>query len=119
MRRLRERRARLIEPGDGRAMRAGADLLLPAVESALSALELAGRDAAAAQLARSYAAAVDEAQDQAAALARFGPLLLKSLVALGATPLSRAPAEKRGQLAAGRPSWLDEHRAARAKRGRL
>lgn len=89
MRRLRERRAALLEPVDGPPLRAADELLAPAVEETLSALGLAPRFAAAAQLARQYAAAIDGARDEAAALRVFGPQLLKVLEALRATPMSR------------------------------
>jgi hypothetical protein len=94
MRRLRRRRAaersRLRDP---ESVTAGEDLLLPAVESSLAALDLGDRDAAAAALARLYAAAIDGLEDQFWALRRYGPLLLRALVSLHATPLSRAMPE--------------------------
>jgi hypothetical protein len=93
MRRLRERRAASIGSAPGAPLRDADELLVPAVEETLAALKLGERDAAAAQLARTYARVIDQAADQAQALRWVGPLLLKSLEALGATPLSRAGAK--------------------------
>jgi hypothetical protein len=110
MRRLRERRAAALLPVDGQGPRDPAELLLPAVEETLAALELGERDAAAAQLARQYARVIDEASDAAWAMRWLGPLLLASLESLRATPMSR-PAVK---PAASGPNWLQQQRAARA-----
>lgn len=100
MRRLRERQAAALEPAAGPRLRDADELLGPAVEQALAALDLGARYAAAAQLARRYAAAIDEAASPAAALVRLGPLLVKVLAELGATPAARkaapGPPERRG-----------------------
>lgn len=90
------------------------ELLLSAVETALAALKLGERDAAAAALARHYARRMDEAQDQAAAARVLGPLLHKVLEALGGTPASRAgrpvaPPQRR------QPNRVAELRAAHAQ----
>ena len=78
-----------LERGPGAGLRDAADLLAPAVEVTLTALKLGERDAAAAQLARTLATAIDEAQNPAAAVIKLGPLLLKVLVVLHATPAAR------------------------------
>ena len=91
MRRLRERRAAALLPIDGQAPRNAADLLAPAVEATLQALELGPADAAAAQLARRYARAIDQARDPAWAARWLAPPLLDALVQLGATPAARRP----------------------------
>lgn len=82
--------ARLVDAGD---------LVGPAVEQAISGLELASRDNAAAQLARRYAACIDGSIGNTAkagapgseewALRWIGPLLLDALESLGATPAAR------------------------------
>jgi hypothetical protein len=109
MRRLRERRAVALLPVDGAPLRSSDELLAPAVEAALQALELGEADAAAAQLARRYAKVLDEARDPAWSARWIGPLLLDCLVQLGATPASRKP-----KPADRPPSQLDQLRAARA-----
>ncbi len=109
MRRLRERRAAGLLPIDGEPPRPADELLLPAVEETLGALELTEADQAAAQIARRYAKVIDEARDPAYAYRWLGPLLLASLEALRATPMSR-PAVKPGPAG---PSRLDQLRAAR------
>lgn len=92
MRRLRQRRAAersrlrdttLVDPGD---------LLEPAVRKSIGALGLAPQDAGAARVALLYAETIDGLADQAWALRTFGPLLMQALVALHATPMSRARA---------------------------
>jgi hypothetical protein len=100
MRRLRERRAAGIEPGRA-VLRDADELLAPAVEETLAALKLGERDTAAVQLARGYAAQIDQGGNPVAAMKTFGPLLLKVLNDLGATPAARAgvkprPPERRG-----------------------
>lgn len=95
MRRMRARRAAGLLPPEGApVLRDADDLLLPAVEATVEALGLGGTDAAAAQLARAYARAMDEARDPARAALHFGPPLLKVLEALRATPAARAGAKK-------------------------
>ena len=101
-----------------RAVRSAADLISPLFEQTATALDqLTAVDAAALQLARRYAAAIDDAHQVAAALDavepedddmrarvaalaarvdaittldRLGPKLLAALDALGATPRGRA-----------------------------
>jgi hypothetical protein len=109
MRRLRERRAAGLLPVDGEPPRPEDERLLPAVEETLAALELGEGDRAAAQLARRYAQVIDEARDQAWAYRWIGPLLLSSLEALRATPMSRREAKPVDR----QPSQLDRLRAAR------
>lgn len=82
-------------------------LLAPAVADTIAALTVAPEDAGAVQLARRYAAAIDQADEPADALERLGPKLLAVLESLGATPKGRAALRKeapgaqgRGQLAA-------------------
>jgi hypothetical protein len=108
MRRMRERRAAGLLPIDGQAPRNPDELLLPAVEETLTALELGESDAAAAQLARRYAAIIDQASDPAWAARWLSPLLLDCLVQLGATPASRPKQEPQRA-----PSQLDRLRQAR------
>jgi hypothetical protein len=108
MRRLRERRAAGLQAADGAPLRDASELLGPAVEASIAALELAERDAAAAMLARQYATVIDRAQDTAWALRYIGPLLLKSLESLQATPSTRRarPAKPAG------PNRVQQLRAA-------
>jgi hypothetical protein len=108
MRRMRERRAAGLLPVEGQAPRDPDELLLPAVEETLTALELSESDSAAAQMARRYAAVIDAASDPAWAARWLSPLLLDCLIQLGATPASRP--KKEPQRA---PSQLDRLRAAR------
>ena len=110
MRRLRERRAAALTPIDGDPPRPDDDLLLPAVEESITALELGEDGQAAAQLARQYARVIDRASDQAWALRWIGPLLMASLESLRATPMSRKGEVKPGER---RPSQLDQLRARR------
>ena len=82
-------------------------------------VELAERDTAAAQLARLYAAVIDQAADPAYALRHLGPLLLRALGELQATPAAR-PAAKPERS---RPNQIERLRAAHvnspAKRKRM
>ena len=114
MRRLRERRAAALEPGGPPGLRDAAGVLAPAVEAAVTALEPCGKDAGAVQLARRYAAVIDQAESPGAALRAFGPSLLKVLEALGGTPAARAAA---GQAVAAKaaPSRLEALRQASAE----
>ena len=119
MRALRARRAAGLEAAPGAVLRDAAELLAPAVEETLAALELGERDAAAAQLARRYAEVIDEARDPAAALRVFGPLLAKALEALRATPAARWGARESPRREG--PNKVAQLRAAlaadRARRG--
>lgn len=89
---MRARRARAIGPAAdaGRYPRDAGELLAPAVQSTLDALALGPEYAAVSVLALLYASAVDRAENQALALARLGPGLLKVLFALRAVPAARA-----------------------------
>ena len=114
MRALRARRAAGLTPAEGQAPRDAAELLSPAVEETLSALQLTEQDAAAAQLARRYAKVIDQARDPAWAARWLGPELLRCLDALQATPASRKAAKPQPQG----PSRLDQLRAARGSTSR-
>lgn len=114
MRALRARRAAAIEPVADLAPRDPEDMLGPAVEVTLAALQLGPRDAAVAQLARRFAGAIDEAADPGMALARLGPMFLKILLALGAVPASR-PAGKPGSLRPAGPNRVALLRAEHQK----
>ena len=105
MRRLRERRASALIPVDGPSPLPEADPLAPAVEEALEALKLGERD----QLARRYAAAIDQAADPAYALRHLGPLLLRALGELQATPAAR-PAARPGRAGPNRIAQLRAER---------
>jgi hypothetical protein len=119
MRALRARRVAALIPVDGPSPLPEADQLAPAVEETIEALKLTGRDAAAAQLARRYAAAIDQAENPASALRWIGPLLLKVLGELQATPATRA-ARKPERAGPNRVAQLrGQHMAAKAKLGRL
>jgi hypothetical protein len=113
MRRLRERRAGGIEAAPEPPERDPAELLTPFVEETLAALPLGAGDQAAAQLARRYAALIDSAKDPAWALRWIGPLLLRVLEELQATPKSR-PAAK-GKPGPARANKVAQLRAAHAK----
>jgi len=75
-----------------RARLATASGFVGSVEAAIAALPLGPGDAAAAHLARAYAAALDRPRlvaERDDALDRVGPKLLLALAALGGTPASR------------------------------
>jgi hypothetical protein len=110
MRRLRKRRAAGLIPVGGEGPGDRDVRLLPAVETTIAAPGLGERDAAVAQLARVTAGLIDRAENPALALRTLGPLLLRVLVALEATPAARPPQRP----APGRPTRLDAMRAARA-----
>jgi hypothetical protein len=114
MRRLRERRAAALVPGDGSSPLPLDEQLAPAVEETIAVLELGGEDLAAAQLTRRYARIIDEARDQAWALRWIGPLLADALGELGATPAARARM-KTEKPAPAVPSRLGALRAARVR----
>lgn len=110
MRRLRERQAARLEAVPDAPRRDDDELLLPAVEQSLKALELGERDAGIAQVARRLASVIDDAQDPAAALRVFGPQLHKVLGALGGTPMARKGMPGKPQRQA--PTRLAQLRAA-------
>jgi hypothetical protein len=90
-------------------------LIGPAVEESIAALDLDQVDAGAVQLARRYAALIDESdtpQLKAWALRWIGPLLLAALESLGATPTARARL-KGGKTPDAGPSQLARLREAR------
>jgi hypothetical protein len=103
VRRMRERQRASLEPAPGEVPRDPSELIAPFVEETLAALELGDQDAAAAQLARRYAAAIDCAADSSAALRAFGPPLTRLLSELQATPASRKTASKPPGLKAVNP----------------
>ena len=88
---MRERRREALEVAEAAeiALRPADDLLAPVVATSIQALELDGKDAAAAQLATVYARVIDGARDPAWAARWIGPLLLQALAELHATPASR------------------------------
>ena len=98
MRRLRERRAAALRPGE----EPREPVMLRAVETSIDALGLPESDAAVAQLARRLAEAIDQAADPRWAARWLAPELLHVLEQLGATPLSRRQAKpdprRTGQL---------------------
>jgi hypothetical protein len=115
-RRWRERQhLGVAPPDDGPVLRDADDLLAPALETSLDALELTGADSGVAQLARGYARAMDEARDPAWAARWLGPELLKALESLGATPMARSRVGRQPEPPRGTPQ-LDALRAARAPR---
>ena len=113
VRAMRERRRQALEAGTAAevALRPADEMIAPAIEETLAALELGEQDGAAAQLARQYARIIDQCRDQAWAMRWIAPLLLDALEQLGATPAARARLKgKPGERA---PSQLDRLRAAR------
>jgi hypothetical protein len=114
------------------ALRDASELLWPAVQETLAALDLTSEHAAARKLAQRYAQVIDalpdrdeftseRAHDQAWGMRWLGPLLLDCLDALGATPDAAARISKitKGggdKPADAAPSQLDRLRASRASR---
>lgn len=82
------------------------------VISALDDLRTAPSDAAAVELALTYARHIDLGDD----LTKLGPALLATLTALGMTPSARAALAKGGGAGEPAKSPLDELRARRARR---
>lgn len=127
VRALRERRRRALEAEDAAqvALRPADDLLTPAIEATIDALDLDDQHGAAAQLARQYARTIDRAKDQAWAARWIGPLLLDALEQLGATPAAKARLSKTGRTPARTPGpntiqrLRSEHQTARTKRGQF
>jgi hypothetical protein len=121
---MRKRKAAALLPDDGQAPCPAGELLLPAVDEALAALDDLGPEhAAARKLAQRYAKVIDEAKDPAWAMRWIGPPLLACLAELGATPAARAALTKGAKAAAQGPNRLDQLRASRGasdrSRGRL
>ena len=118
MRRLRERRAvdqaAALAPVQDAPPRDPGELLLPAAEATISALQLGEPYQAACAVLRTLARAIDEASDQATAFRVLGPQLLRALEAIGGTPASRAkmPAKAPQRSA---PSKIAQIRAAHAQ----
>jgi hypothetical protein len=86
--------------------------MLTQVTDALAATEVEPRDAAAAELALTYARDIDAGGD----LAKLGPALLGALEALGLTPRARKAVKSDGQQPSANP--LDQLAQRRAGRGR-
>lgn len=108
--RARER-AGLAE--DEHALRAIDDMLGPAIETTLSALDLGPEHAAAVKLVERYAKIIDRAADVSYAARWIGPLLLDALGELGATPAARARLNKGRKQNPSGPTRLDELRRVR------
>ena len=111
--RLRARRREALEADPGAPLRDAAELVSPALEESLSALDLDGKDAAVVALARSYARVLDTSRDPAWSARWVGPLFLDALTALGATPAAKAALAKGQQRGQSGPSKLDELRMRR------
>lgn len=94
------------------ALRDASELLRPAVQATIDAMDLADEDGAAVQLAVQYARTIDDHEDRAWAVRWIGPLLLDALEQLGATPAARARL-KGGKQADAPVSQLARLRAAR------
>lgn len=84
--------------------------MVGAVAQTLEALTLGPMDAANALLARKYAQVIDQADDLAAAMDRYGPKLFACLEVLGAGHLPKAGG---GNVAAPSQSKLQKLREAR------
>jgi hypothetical protein len=100
-----------------RSVAAGDEAIAPAVEQTIAALALEEVDAGAVQLARRYAAVIDEAGDpraRASAMRWIAPQLLDVLESLGATPAARNRLKGGGPVATG-PSRLDALRQNRPR----
>jgi len=95
-----------------RRLQAVDHLLGPAVAETVAALATTLEDKAAVQLAKRYAAAIDEAEDRAEAMEKLGPKLLAVLESLGATPAARA--KLKGGVPTRAESRLSALRAARS-----
>jgi len=94
-----------------------------AVETTIKALKLRAEDAAAVQLARKYAEAIDGLDDDQFVhrIGIIGPSLLKALQALGGTPDSRTAGAVKGgapDVVSPARAALDELRARRARPNR-
>jgi hypothetical protein len=107
---MRARRAAAIEAAA--PLRDAAELLGPAVDAALSALDLGPEHAAAEQLARGYARIIDQARDPGWGYRWIGPELLRVLSALQATPAAVAAVKGAKPSGHGQPSRLAQLRAA-------
>ena len=108
--RLQRQRERAgLEADPAAHLRDADELVSPALEVSLEALDLKPEDAAAVALARAYARVLDTARDPAWSARWIGPLYLASLESLRATPMSRKAAKPSPQG----PSRLDELRMRR------
>lgn len=107
-----------------RNVRDAGELLLPAVDQAIAALETTEADAGTIQLARQYARTIDACgwhcsgcddpdcnrDSNTWAMRWIAPLLLDALESLGATPLARTRLKSKAPAGV---SQLDKLRAAR------
>jgi hypothetical protein len=116
VRAMRERRRLALQAADAAevALRHADDLLAPAVREALAALDLDGKDAAAAKLAELLAVTIDRAKSQEWAVRWLAPELLRVLEQLHATPMSRSKQLKKRDPA--RANRVQELRAAHKRR---
>jgi len=87
-------------------------LLAAAVKDALAARRVGAQDRAAAELALTYAAAIDAGGD----LAKIGPALLSALEALQMSPRARAAGRKAGTGERPAANPLDQLAARRARK---
>ena len=108
---MRARRRAALEPDPGAPLHDADELVSPALEESLAALDLDGKDAAVVALARSYARVLDTSRDAAWSARWIGPLYLACLESLQATPMSRKAA-KPSQAG---PSQLDQLRMRRVQ----
>jgi hypothetical protein len=118
MRKMRARRAAAIEAGDRPPLQDAAELLEPAIQASILALELGPEDLGAAELALSIARTIDRAGDHAWAVRWLSPHLQVALDRLNACPAARKTPRKAPE---GAPSGLALLRARRAadEQGRM
>lgn len=96
--------------------RAADKTLTGAVTATLSALNLQPKDQAARVLLLRYAAAIDDADDDLAALDKYGSKLFAMLERLGATPRATPGPPEGGGDGKPRRDWLAEERQAHRSR---
>jgi len=104
------------ETNDGSHLKDADDLIWPAVQATLIALDLGDEFSAAKKLAQRLAQNIDAMTDQIYAMRWLVPELLKVLAELGATPAACAAIKRGGDKTAPAPvSWLEQQRAAVAQ----
>ncbi len=91
-------------------------LVSTALTKTVTALAVGPADVAAVQLARKYASAIDDPDAPASVLKELGPLLLATLVQLGATPTARKVKGTAPDAADPVRTGMDDLRARRAAR---